>query len=54
VPSVENIVALELKTPNKEKCEGITLREQLTLCRDFVKYGYNPPAKAEVKRPVQP
>ena len=27
VPSVENIVAFELKTPNKEKCEGITLRE---------------------------
>ena len=27
VPSVENIVAFELKTPNKEKCQGITLRE---------------------------
>ena len=30
VPSVENIVAFELKTPKKEKYEGITLREELT------------------------
>lgn len=54
VASMQNIVAFELKTPKKETCEELTLREELTSCADFVKYGYKPPARTEVKRPVQP